>query len=466
MPGPDDTVATVGFGALVGAVVGVVLVVIVALFVTGPHKTVAALGLFAPVGACIRVAEVVRKFFGTALNTYNFFAMYANIDNFGYDSGNLVAIESRPEIDRWIISRMNRLVKQVDDYLKKYDITKLVRSISDYLVDDVSNWYVRRNRRRFWKSEVGEDKLAAYQTLYEVLLTVAKLIAPVAPFLSEEIYRNLTADSNEAQESVHLETFPQPKAHKFRDEELENRMDLVRDVVLSGRSLRNDAGVKVRQPLSRLIVVTKTQEQQTQLDEMLGLIQEELNIKKITYANDASELMSKKAEPNFKKLGPKFGKNVNAVAQVIRDLPTAAINELESKGELHIDSNGVKGYIEKDDVRIVAEGADGLIATMEGTYPVALDTALTPELIAEGYAREFVNRIQNMRKDAGYEVVDRIIVGYSSTHPELENAFTSMQSYIQTETLSEQINAKVDGFEVAKEWKIDGKEITLAIKRI
>ncbi|MCA9730674.1 MAG: isoleucine--tRNA ligase [Deferribacteres bacterium] len=412
------------------------------------------------------VAEVVRKFFGTALNTYNFFAMYANIDNFGYDSGNLVAIESRPEIDRWIISRMNRLVKQVDDYLKKYDITKLVRSISDYLVDDVSNWYVRRNRRRFWKSEVGEDKLAAYQTLYEVLLTVAKLIAPVAPFLSEEIYRNLTADSNEAQESVHLETFPQPKAHKFRDEELENRMDLVRDVVLSGRSLRNDAGVKVRQPLSRLIVVTKTQEQQTQLDEMLGLIQEELNIKKITYANDASELMSKKAEPNFKKLGPKFGKNVNAVAQVIRDLPTAAINELESKGELHIDSNGVKGYIEKDDVRIVAEGADGLIATMEGTYPVALDTALTPELIAEGYAREFVNRIQNMRKDAGYEVVDRIIVGYSSTHPELENAFTSMQSYIQTETLSEQINAKVDGFEVAKEWKIDGKEITLAIKRI
>lgn len=243
-------------------------------------------------------------------------------------------------------------------------------------------------------------------------------------------------------------------------------MDLVRDVVLSGRSLRNDAGVKVRQPLSRLIVVTKTQEQQTQLDEMLGLIQEELNIKKITYANDASELMSKKAEPNFKKLGPKFGKNVNAVAQVIRDLPTAAINELESKGELHIDSNGVKGYIEKDDVRIVAEGADGLIATMEGTYPVALDTALTPELIAEGYAREFVNRIQNMRKDAGYEVVDRIIVGYSSTHPELENAFTSMQSYIQTETLSEQINAKVDGFEVAKEWKIDGKEITLAIKRI
>lgn len=157
------------------------------------------------------VAEVVRKFFGTALNTYNFFAMYANIDNFGYDSGNLVAIESRPEIDRWIISRMNRLVKQVDDYLKKYDITKLVRSISDYLVDDVSNWYVRRNRRRFWKSEVGEDKLAAYQTLYEVLLTVAKLIAPVAPFLSEEIYRNLTADSNEAQESVHLETFPSQK---------------------------------------------------------------------------------------------------------------------------------------------------------------------------------------------------------------------------------------------------------------
>ncbi|KAA3660541.1 MAG: isoleucine--tRNA ligase [Calditrichaeota bacterium] len=412
------------------------------------------------------VAEVVRKFFGTALNTYNFFAMYANIDKFSYDANTIIAVESRAEIDRWILSRMNKLVKQVDDYLKKYDITKLVRAISDFLVDDVSNWYVRRNRRRFWKSEVGEDKLAAYQTLYEVMLTVSKLIAPMAPFLSEEIYRNLTAASSNAQESVHLDSYPQPAVHQYRDEELENRMELVRDVVLSGRSLRNEAGVKVRQPLSRLIVVTKTAEQQQQLDEMLSLIQDELNIKKISYANDASELLSKKAEPNFKKLGPKFGKNVNAFAQVIRDLATDAIAELEVQGELRIESNGVQGYIEKDDVRIVAEGAAGLVATIEGMYPVALDTTLTPELIAEGYAREFVNRVQNMRKDAGYEVVDRIVIGYKSEHPELESAFVSMKDYIQAETLSEQIMDNADGFDNAKEWKIDGKEITLAIKRI
>ncbi|KAA3611358.1 MAG: isoleucine--tRNA ligase, partial [Calditrichaeota bacterium] len=414
------------------------------------------------------IAEVVRKFFGTLLNTYNFFAMYANIDNFSYDSGTVVAIESRPEIDRWIISRMNRLVLQVDGYFKRYDITKLVRMISDFLVDDVSNWYVRRNRRRFWKSEVGEDKLAAYQTLFEVLQTVAKLIAPVAPFISEEVYKNLNKGTKNALESVHLETYPEPSrpAHHYRDEALENRMELVRDVVFSGRALRNEAGVKVRQPLPRLIVVTKTQDQQKQLDEMLALIQEELNIKNISYAADASELMSKKAEPNFKKLGPKFGKNVNKIAELIRDLPNESVLELEIKGELNVSSNGITGSIEKDDVRIFAVGAAGLVATMDGTYPVALDTTLTPDLISEGYAREVVNRIQNMRKEAGYEVIDRIIIGYDNADDEIGLALLAQKDYIQAETLSEAIVAESDGFDVTKKWKIEGKEFTLAIKKV
>ncbi len=414
------------------------------------------------------IADVVRKFFGTLLNTYNFFAMYANIDRFNYDPHNLVAVTERLEIDRWIISRLNRLVAQVDSYFKRYEITKIVRMISDFLVDDVSNWYVRRNRRRFWKSEVGEDKLAAYQTLFEVLQTMAKLIAPVAPFISDEVYRNLNTATGTGLESVHLEKFPQPEfpEYNYRDEALESRMELVRDVVLSGRALRNDAGVKVRQPLPRLIVVTKNSDQQAQLNEMLPLIQEELNIKKISYAADAGELMSKKAEPNFKKLGPKFGKNVNRIAAIIRELPAESVQELETNGSLCLQTDGFSGSIEKEDVRIVAEGAEGLVATMDGTYPVALDTTLTAELIEEGIAREVVNRIQNMRKEAGFEVVDRILVGYADGEELISSALAAQKDYIKAETLSEDLITELNGFDLVKEWKIDNKKFTLAIKKV
>ena len=394
--------------------------------------------------------------------------MYANIDKFAYDPKTLVAVSERPEIDRWIISRMNRLVAQVDGLFKRYEITKIVRIISDFLVDDVSNWYVRRNRRRFWKSDVGEDKLAAYQTLFEVLQTTAKLIAPVAPFISEEIYRNLQNAIGKGLESVHLEKYPHPENSEYiyRDEALESRMELVRDVVLSGRALRNDAKVKVRQPLPRLIVVTKTSEQQAQLDEMLPLIQEELNIKKITYAADASELMSKKAEPNFKKLGPKFGKNVNQVANMIRELPSTSVVELETAGRLQLQADGINGEIGVEDVRIVAQGADGLVATMDGTYPVALDTTLTPDLIQEGIAREIVNRIQNMRKDAGFEVVDRIDVGYSQADEQVTAALASQVDYIKAETLTEMRIDNTSDLELVKEWKIDSRIITIAIKKV
>ncbi|RMF69804.1 MAG: isoleucine--tRNA ligase [Calditrichaeota bacterium] len=412
------------------------------------------------------VREVLRKFFGTLANVYSFFALYANIDGFTYRQSE-IAVEKRPEIDRWLVSSLNGLVEKIENQLQRYDLTRSARAIADFVIDDLSNWYVRRCRRRFWKSEMGPDKQAAYETLCEVLLAVSKLMAPYAPFFSEEIYLNLARVLPESLESVHLEHFPKPAfaEHGYRDPELEERMRHVRQVVFLGRALRNESGIKVRQPLQRIIVVAKDEKFKTQVSGMASLILEELNVKRMEFVADADQLLTKRAVPKFKQLGPKFGKAVNAVAAQIRAWREADILELESGGRKKVAVDGAKGEVELADVDIVSESAEGLVVQSENDLTLALDVRITPELRAEGLAREFVNRVQNMRKNAGFEVIDRINIYYKSSE-DLQKAVESQAAYIRNETLAESIHPDlaVEGYR--EEWEIDGSQAVIAIEKI
>ncbi len=413
------------------------------------------------------VGETVRKFFNTLLNTYGFFAMYANIDKFSYNPDKRIAIDKRAEIDQWIISTLNKLVAQVDDLWKRYEITKIARAISNFVIDDVSNWYVRRNRRRFWKAELGEDKIAAYQTLYEALHTVSRLIAPLAPFMSEEVFRNLSSGGESVAESVHLDFYPDPKESSFayRNETLEKRMALLRSVVNVGRALRNDANTRVRQPLPRLVVVPGSDSEKEQIAQMSDLVREELNVKAVEFANSADELMMRKAAPDFKKLGPKFGKTVKPVAEWIRNLSSDDVARLQNEGVLQHDLNGEKVEILPSDVQISVDGKNGLIASMDGQVPVALDTTLNDDLRKEGLAREIVNRIQNMRKDAGFDIVDRIKVGVQASE-NVREAILMLESYIKNETLAEQIVFDLSRQDAVKEWNVNDEVLSIAIQKL
>ncbi|MFQ5675667.1 MAG: isoleucine--tRNA ligase [bacterium] len=412
------------------------------------------------------VNEVVRKFFGTLVNVYSFFATYANIDNFAYTDSK-TKLQSRPEIDRWLLSDLNRLVERVEDYLSRYDMTKAARSISEFVIDDLSNWYVRRCRRRFWKSELGDDKLAAYETLYEVLLTISKMLAPFVPFVSEEIYKNLTEKTPGCLESVHLDLYPQrsSSAYAYRDRELEERMELVRRVVMLGRSLRNESGIKVRQPLSRIVVVVKEEGAREHIQDMASLITEELNVKKIDFVSDVEELVSKRANPLFKQLGPKFGKQANAVASHIRRLGDKEVNELAAKGELAIEVDGQEIRVGLDDVEIVSESAEGLVVQNDDILTAALDIRITDDLKLEGLAREFVNRVQNMRKNAGFEVIDRINI-YYQTSDILLAAIKERADYIRNETLAEILSQDFQEVAFTENWDINGSKAVIAIEKV
>lgn len=413
------------------------------------------------------VKETVSKFFGTLLNTYNFFATYANIDGFAYDRHHVIAIEARPEIDRWILSLQNSLVEKVAEYWQRYDITRIARAVASFVLDDVSNWYVRRNRRRFWKAELSDDKLAAYQTLYEVLHTISRLMAPIAPLTSEIIFRNLAAEDAGPDTSVHLAVYPEPgdQAFRYRDRELESRMELVRSVVSSGHALRNEAKLKVRQPVSRLIVVSKKAREQEQLRQMLSLIQDELNVKQVQFVDDPDAIMTRRVEPQFKKLGPKFAKNVNRVAGLIRAMDASQIDALERQGEIEVGDGEQKFVINKEDVSIKAVGSEGLVVSLDGQVPVALDTRLDDALIAEGVAREIVNRIQNMRKEAGYAVVDRIEIAFSGSE-RLLAMLKGQEGYIKNETLAENVLSQADQMDLRKKWEIQNEVIDIAIRKI
>ncbi len=406
--------------------------------------------------------EVQRKFFGTLLNTYSFFALYANIDKFEFKQ-DLLPYETRPEIDRWIISKLNSLVTDYEKMMNDYDVTKAARAVSDFTIDHLSNWYVRRSRRRFWKSEMNESKLSAYQTLYECLITTAKLTSPFAPFISEELYRNLnTVTKKENYDSVHLTGFPKVT---YIEKELEEKMEIAQKVVYLTRSIRAKNNLKVRQPLTKIMVVVDKTKREA-LSKMKDVILDEVNIKELVVLKDDSEIVNKSAKPNFKSIGPKFGKNVNAVAGLIKKFGQAEISKLENGKNVTIKNNDENIEITKDDVEIISSEITGwVVETAEGVT-VALDTELSAELIAEGLSREFVNRIQNMRKDAGFEVTDRIKIKFDAGS-KLANAVISFKDYISNETLaSEIVNESGSGNGFKQTWKIDEHNCTIEIEKV
>ncbi len=382
------------------------------------------------------VGEVQRKFFSTLLNSYAFFALYANVDGFT-GTEPLVPYNERPEIDRWILSELNSLIKLVTEYLEAYDLTKAARAISDFTIDQLSNWYVRRNRRRFWKSEKGKDKIAAYQTLHECLLSISKLIAPFAPFIAEELYQIFTVDTGNSQESVHLEMLPTVKENVINPE-LEHKMEQAIHIVSIVRSMRMKANLKVRQPLQKIIIPVLNEAQRIEIEQIKDVILDEINVKSIEYVTDETTLIKKKAKPNFKTLGPKFGKQVQQVASRVRELTNEEIKSLQQNGSLTLTVENTTITIDPTDVEIIHEDIPGWLVETDGSFTVALDTALTPELIDEGFAREFVNRIQNLRKDNGLEVTDRIVIFHSSSDRLLQ-ALNRMANYIKQETLALEI---------------------------
>ncbi len=380
------------------------------------------------------IGETQRKFFSTLVNTYSFFALYANLDGFD-GSAPIVPVKDRPEIDRWIISELNSLVKRYRTNIDAYDVTRGARAVSEFTLDQLSNWYVRRNRRRFWKSERGADKIAAYQTLQECLMTVAKLMAPVAPFLAEELFRNLTAVGNsDPGRSVHLQDMPEADEHAI-DLELEHRMERAIRLVGLVRAMRMKSNLKVRQPLAKIIIPVAGPEDRREVERMQDVILEEINVKQIEYVADESAIIKKKSKPNFKSLGPKHGKSVQAVAARLKELTTDEISTLQKQGSLELTIAGTPCAITPEDVEILHEDIQGWLVESDGSMTVALDTTLTEELLTEGLAREFVNRVQNLRKDSGFEVSDRIRIHCRVT-PRLADALGKLDAYVREETLA------------------------------
>jgi isoleucyl-tRNA synthetase len=348
-----------------------------------------------------------------------------------------------------------------------YDVTRAARAVSDFTIDQLSNWYVRRNRRRFWKSEKGRDKTAAYQTLHECLLTVTKLIAPFAPFLSEELYHNLTAGNKTALESVHLESTPVEDAGTIAPE-LEHRMERVIRIVGLVRAMRMKSNLKVRQPLQKIILPVKSEADRREIGLMEDVILEEINVRQIEYVADESAIIKKKSKPNFKSLGPKFGKTVQPIAARLRELTSAEISTLQSHGSLSFMINGTEYTVDANDVEILHEDIQGWLVETDGSLTVALDTALTDELIDEGLAREFVNRVQNLRKDSGFEVTDRIRIRHSSSD-RLTKALDRMTEYVKQETLAVDLQAIPHEEALkysSKSEDINGEQSVIAVVRI
>jgi isoleucyl-tRNA synthetase len=409
------------------------------------------------------IAEVQRKFFGTLLNTYAFFALYANIDGFKHAEPD-VPISERPDIDRWILSLLNSTAAEYIDAMDNYDPTRAARIVSNFTIEQLSNWYVRRNRRRFWKGETGPDKTAAYQTLFECLVAITKMTAPLAPFLADEIYRSLMADTRrESFESVHIAPMVSSKKECIHTE-LEQRMDMAQRVVSIVRTMRAKTNLKTRQPLAR-IAIPASAETRRLIEQMNDVILEEINVKAIEFIDESSPIVRKTATANFKIIGPKFGKQVNAVAKRVKEMSSAEVMQLDQTGSFSTELNGTAVTIVREDVTIAAQSIEGwLVESGEGLI-VALDTTLTPELVNEGLAREFVNRVQNMRKDAGFSVTDRIRIYFESSD-KMSGAISRMSDYIKSETLAMQIQTGRDSAEHWEKWDIDGEPCEIGISKV
>ncbi len=406
--------------------------------------------------------ETQRKLFNTIMNTYSFLAMYANIDGWSY-AGKPIPIADRSEMDRWIISRMFTTVKEVDTYYDEYEPTKAAREIEDF-VEDLSNWYIRRSRRRFWREGKNLDKTAAYQTLFECLFNLTKLMSPLAPFFSDWLYRELNVVNKVDEESVHLSFYPTVEETSI-DKALEYRMNQARIISSTVLRIRNKISVNVRQPLARIILPTQSEEHREAVERVKGIILDEVNVKKLEYVDDDSGIVHKSAKPNYPVVGSRLGKKMKAAAARINKLTNEEINEYETKGNIDLDVDGEQITFGKNDILILRDGLEGWEVETEEGVTVAADTNLTESLIQEGLAREIVNRVQNMRKEANFDVTDRIRLTVNGDD-DVQKAVLSMSAYIKDETLAEDIAEAVDNdYDYVKEWNIDDKNLTIAIKR-
>ncbi len=383
------------------------------------------------------VEEVKRKFFGTLYNTYNFFALYANVDGFKFDEEE-IPVENRPEIDRWIISLLNSLVKEVSWCYENYEPTRAGRAISEFVSEKLSNWFVRLSRKRYWGGDFTEDKISAYQTLYTCLQTVAKLMAPIAPFYADLLFSDLNRTTQkETDQSVHLADFPAYN-EKLVDKDLEEKMDIAQKASSMILALRRKEKLKVRQPLAKIIVPVLNPHFQEQFEAIKDIVLSEVNVKEVEFLTDASGVIKKKIKPNFKTLGPKYGKLMKQIAGIVNQFGQTEIAELENAGEMEIEAGGEKIKITLEDVEINTEDIPGWTVASEGQITVALDINVTTELKEEGLAREFINKIQNLRKESNFEVTDRITLTIEKQE-EYNKAILNFKDYICAQTLASQL---------------------------
>ena len=388
------------------------------------------------------VDEVRRRFFGTLYNTYSFFVLYANVDEFDY-SQEEIAINDRPEIDRWILSLLNTLIKEVDVCLNDYEPTRAGRLISDFVNDHLSNWYVRLNRKRFWGGGFTQDKLSAYQTLYTCLETIAKLMAPIAPFYADQLYLDLNSvTKRDSEESVHLALFPKVN-EEIIDKDLEARMLLAQQVSSMVLALRRKVNIKVRQPLQRIMIPVLNEEQKRRIEAVKSLILSEVNVKEMEFVDDASGILVKRVKADFKKLGPKFGKQMKEVAQAVATMDQKTIVELEEKGVVTLLLPSGEAEISVNEVDVFSEDIPGWLVANEGKVTVALDVTLTDDLKKEGIARELVNRIQNLRKSSGFEITDQIKI-IISKNEETDEAIQEYNEYIRSQVLGTSLELAVE----------------------
>ena len=396
------------------------------------------------------IEEVKRKFFGTLYNTYSFFQLYANLDNFNYSEGD-IPLNERPEIDRWILSELHTLIQKVDAFYADYEPTRAARAISDFTQDYVSNWFVRLSRRRFWKGDYQQDKISAYQTLYTCLVTIAKLGAPIAPFFMDRLYLDLNAATKKEDfESVHLANFP-VFDETYVNKSLENKMESAQIISSLVLSLRAKEKIKVRQPLQKIMIPVESESQKNEILAVADLIKSEVNVKEIEVLEDASDILVKQIKPNFKVLGPRFGKDMKAVAQTVNNFTPEDIKKIEQNGILDVEVNGKSITLERTDVEITSQDIEGWLVANEGALTVALDVTITEDLRREGIARELINRIQNLRKDSGFEVTDRIDVTFQKD-AHIVKAIAANKDYIKSETLTNEIeiiDKLEDGIEIA-----------------
>ncbi len=381
------------------------------------------------------IEEIRRKFFGTLYNTYAFYSLYANIDGFACKEAE-IPINERPEIDRWILSELNSLIKLVDECYHDYEPTKAGRAISDFVDEHLSNWYVRLCRRRFWKGDYSQDKISAYQTLYRCLEVIAQLSSPIAPFFAERLYVDLNSVTGRLEaDSVHLTTFPQADLSLI-DKDLEERMELAQKIASMVLSIRKSTKLRVRQPLNKILIPLMNDHLKVQIDAVKNLILSEVNVKELEYITDTAGILVKKIKPDFKKLGPRYGKLMKQLAVAVAAISREEIGILEKEGRLSIEVDGQPVELLIDDVEILSEDIPGWQVASMGALTVALDVTITPELWKEGIAREVINRIQNLRKDKGFEVTDKIIVKFQSL-PAIDEAVQQNISYICAETLAQ-----------------------------